>query len=457
MPHPPSVLERSWKTGALFLLVLGLISFSKLRPIHLPEVIEHLGLVLLGIFGVQFLERAWLWHEIASWNRESLKGVLTDASDIYRSARQIGIEAIFPNRKAAAPAILDAIRHARRRALFVGICLSEDVNFDSVQRCLHESSSDRYHEGPYGLEDLRVLMLDPLCAAAIFRALLENPGAKFDGMLEEPFVVHGYFDLKLYARADAVITELHFDEEIPDDKVRFYRASPPAWIVIVDDTAFFEPYSFAEAKDKKRFDTCPGAEMPVFRVSRSREEADKPSFLEILEQHFETVWKTASCGMNEVRYKINDRDRQLGDLLERHMDLLKPTHFQLHPAGKGQRTRERFEMPEPRIQVTLRREGETELVRGTWTLLDASGDRIGLAASGMDGEDIHEQSTLEVQAGSVSPEDAAGSFVQRNFLGSGWRRYRVEAIRESAKEEGAKVIVLRHDPGPARPDTAAAS
>lgn len=92
MAEKTNLLKRTWLSGGIFLLLFGLFFFAPKIAGFIQasreqlEIVKHLLLTLMAIMGVHLLERAFLWKEIAEWNKDSLTTVLQESNALVKAA-----------------------------------------------------------------------------------------------------------------------------------------------------------------------------------------------------------------------------------------------------------------------------------------------------------------------------------------------------------------------------------
>jgi hypothetical protein len=359
MDEKTSLFKRTWITGIIFLiLVILLIITPKIAGgLHVSEtnleIIKHLLLTLMAIMGVHFLERAFLWKEIADWNKDSLTTVLQESNELVKEADVCGLKKVYPSREQAKNDVIDAVKNAKKRVWLSGIGLSQKINLHhNLTGILKEKISSA------STFDIRILMLDALRSTAVFRTFLESSGSEVKTMLDShlrdennPPAESRYFYQPLYTDFHHGYSSL---KSVPELKaaIRFYAHTPICWLIIADDVAFFQPYTFGRIAGSKQKDRTIGHLMPVFEFHR---ESDQPTF-EILEDHFRKLWLTSNTDLFHIGAINKDRDRIVHKIFKNRAAWLKHVYTSLHHPnitdGIDRRTYPRKRCPSG-IQVTV--------------------------------------------------------------------------------------------------------
>jgi hypothetical protein len=174
--------------------------------------------------------------------------------------------------------------------------------------------------------DVRVLLLDALRSPAVFRAFLEGQTQtrQFKEMAERERtrrrsrdsakpLKDPYFLQTIYSTFERTLKALW--EEMQGNPayrmaVRYYAHTPLCWLVIADDTAYYQPYTFGRKEGASRSDAksrTVGDQMPVFKIQR---EANADTF-GVLEDHFRKLWLTSDTDLFQMGARNGDRDEQL--------------------------------------------------------------------------------------------------------------------------------------------------
>jgi hypothetical protein len=255
---------------------------------------------------VHAVEKIFFWKDLRNLVRTQVADVTSEHDDILGNASAIGMSFVYRNRMQAAKEVVAAISKAETRVWLLGIAFSQCVRLTSSDATREDGESTEVIE-PVLAEclkdkkrvnkkfDLKILLLDPLKSPAVFRTFLESEPSDVGAILngEESF-----FEQSLYRK---VVGSLHFvnknGNEVLRDSVRLYAHDPSCWLVIADDNAFYEPYTFGTPQSD-HMGRCIGGFLPVFKFIRNSEEP-KPrktrigDAFQILEDHFVKLWLTS--------------------------------------------------------------------------------------------------------------------------------------------------------------------
>jgi hypothetical protein len=315
---------RPWRSFsiAIALIIFGVYSHQiAARSVAAEETIQVILLALL----VHCIERDFLWKELS----KSLSGVVEEASQkvsnennaLIGAASDGGLSRIYLNREAAQGDVDHAIANANSRVWLLAVAFSEKVNLerfaDSLKEKLESSTKEKQKF------DLKILVADPLRSPAVFRSFLEST-AKQDEMVyrhprpsDENSLLDPFCGQTLFKKVHRVFQLLDGPEyEIMRDAVRFYAHDPSCWLVIADQTAFFEPYTFGKPEDVKP-GCCIGGYFPMFKFEPG---GPKAKSFQILEDHFNKLWITTDTDWFHFRAKLSDLTNVIDSLFKRRGD-----------------------------------------------------------------------------------------------------------------------------------------
>lgn len=317
-------LPRPWRSVAiaLALIIFGVYSHQiAARSAAAEETIQVILLALL----VHCIERDFLWKELS----KSLSGVVEKASQkvsnennaLIGAAADGGLTRIYLNREAAQSDVDDTITNANSRVWLLAVAISEKVNLEQFAEDLKkrlESSTNEKQKF-----DLKILVADPLRSPAVFRSFLESTAKQNEAVYEYPRpsdenpLLDPFCGQTLFKKVHRVFQLLDGPEyEIMRDAVRFYAHDPSCWLVIADQTAFFEPYTFGKPENVKA-GCCIGGYFPVFKFERGGPEAKS---FQILEDHFNKLWITTDTDWFHFRAKLSELTSVIDSVFKRRGD-----------------------------------------------------------------------------------------------------------------------------------------
>lgn len=214
--------------------------------------------------------------------------------------------------------ICGRVEGARRRVWLLGVALADEVNLNlDLLRSLHSKV------GAPGM-DVKILLLDALRSPALFRAFLEShagsPGFEDlvgrqrkrprpddeDQGLGDPYYTQPIYSSFMHTHTAMWIAMRDINPAY-GQAVRYHGHTPVCWLVVTDDTAYYQPYTFGRKATADRQTLTIGNQMPVFKIQR---EADEGTF-SVLEDHFRKLWLTSDSDLFHMGARIADRDRQL--------------------------------------------------------------------------------------------------------------------------------------------------
>jgi hypothetical protein len=268
---------------------------------------------------------AKLLQDLNAEHAERVKGLASDVNELVRAAEGCNLNGIHVDRfdsanrdgesKGLHAELTKKVEEANERVWLLGIAFTEGIELRELASILVRKKEREFvtlSKNPESKKlDVRILLLDPLRSTSVFRTLLESPLRDFATIVGAD-TVRGpdlNFLLKnttLYRHShDAYAAIVSDPNKILESSVKFYAHNPMCWLVIVDDFAFYEPYTFGKPENLREGDTSLGPYMPVFRFGRGR-------VLEILVSHFDRIWLTSDVGV--VHYGARrDDEHVLGE------------------------------------------------------------------------------------------------------------------------------------------------
>lgn len=234
-----------------------------------------------------------------------------EAVDLFNSATKCGLKRIYYSRDEVAQSVRNDVERAQKRIWLLGIGLSEKINLTELLPKLNAKIDTA---------DVRILLLDGLRSPALFRTFLEIPADTFRHIIEtnrekKPPLSEPYCDQRLYRTFQTRCSEL---KKLPklQRAVKFYGHSPTCWLVIVDNTAYFQPYMFGRGV-RMDDDDHDGPPMPIFKF-QVQEREDTQAF-DILSDHFNKLWLTSNTDLFHIGGEMVDKWLILRDIFrQRH-------------------------------------------------------------------------------------------------------------------------------------------
>ncbi len=425
MSERPRPFVRMLIAGFFFLAAVTLNILLPRYWHNIPEIVKHLLLIFSAIMCVHILEYAYLWweifghirsilketlqatHQLIDNNRGSLEKFLQTSNRLISSAATCGLTHIYFSRKDVKGDIYDAIENAEKRVWLLGITFSENVHLDELLSTLSKKME--------GGIDVKILLLDVFRDTAVFRTLLESISQEVAKVLDiDRTKIHPtdpFFHQRLYSDFAHAFDRLRNYPNVAP-AVRFYAHNPACWMMIVDNTAHFQPYTFGRSASHHSLNLCVGANMPVFKFQMQT--TGKP--FEILEDHFRKLWLTSNVDMFHIEAKIADRNRIINDIFNSNLSWFKYVFEALHPPRETAHfeidrkfPRQSWEWTQPALNV-YSEDGKS--VCGV-TICDYSRESISLKSEGP--FPLHEGQIVILQ-GTPPPEPLAAIFIIDHFL-----------------------------------------
>ncbi len=395
---------------------------------NIPEIVKHLLLVFSAIMCVHIMEYAYLWweifghirnilketlqatHQLIDDNRNSLEKSLQHTNRLIGSAALCGLTNIYCSRKDVKGDIYDAIETAEKRVWLFGITLSENVHLDELLSTLNEKITK-------GL-DIKILLLDVFQETAVFRTFFESAAHEVEKTIntdrtktlstDDPI-----FHLRLYSDFAHTFDRLQNYPDI-EPAVRFYTQNPSGWLMIIDNMAYFQPYTFGRSASQRSSNLCIGSHMPVFKYQM--QQSGKP--FEILEDHFQKVWLMSGMDLFHMESRIADRNRIVKDIIDSHASRLKYLFDALHASkchalySNDQRKfpRQRWEWKQPSLHVCL--QDRKTIIKAS--VCDYSREGVSLKVEAADL--LWDKGQIVTLQGESSIEPRVADFIADHFL-----------------------------------------
>ena len=198
-------------------------------------------------------------------NRAIIEEFICSSNQIIATAASCGLTNIYDSRKDTKDDLYNSVRSAEKRLWLLGIAHSEIVNLDDLLSSLDEKIS-------CGL-DVRILLLDALQAAAVFRTLIESTASEASKIIntdrKEIKPSDPFFHQRVYSDFIHACNRLRCYPNV-GAKVRFYTQTPNCWLMLVDNTVHYQPYTFGRTPDQTATNLCIGDNMPVFKFQKKK-------------------------------------------------------------------------------------------------------------------------------------------------------------------------------------------
>lgn len=266
------------------LLLLAIVWFASIG--RLPIQTELLMEIFLTTVFLHVVASIISNGEVVRLVTENVAGEIQKQHVILASCETCGLVKIVPNRSEVADEVRHAIENARSDIALMGVTLHERINLSNLFDLLRKKVAEGVN--------VRVLLLDPVRSAAVFRTLVETaPTQMRDAIDFKPTKGHKkhlYFDLPLYERFKVSFTKIDHGPNELKDRIRYYGNEPTCWMVIADDVVYYQPYAFSRVHRQKEANEEAYDPMPVF-VFRRNVITGKQVYTN-LKEHFEVVWLT---------------------------------------------------------------------------------------------------------------------------------------------------------------------
>jgi hypothetical protein len=292
MASAKKLLVLIWKKpgvrwGLTFLFFVTLYTAASLLP-GIPEFVNHILLVLAAMMGVHFLERAFLWQEainevksvleavlrapdlwddVTERNKQAFTKTLKDSQTLSSAAASCNLTGLYQSRVDIKDEIFDAIMNAKEKVWIEGITLCEDIRVEELLPWLSHKVSTNV--------DVKILLINGLRSPAAFRSFLRSSVESVERIVvgtdrNKPVYHEPFFTQQLYSEFAGACASLSGYPQLLS-KVRFYAHNPACWMIVVDDKAYFQPYTFRFRPNHKNQVPNPTLTLPVLRFHKNSE------------------------------------------------------------------------------------------------------------------------------------------------------------------------------------------
>jgi hypothetical protein len=230
--------------------------------------------------------------------QKSTPQTIKDYYDFLEPASALGLKHIYKSRDEVVERdVIKDIDNAKTRVWLLGVGLYNNIRITGPE--FAQKLNSKINDGV----QVRILLLDGLRRSAVFRTLLESSREEFRQIIgtkrrdpENPPVNDPYFRHELFRNFRNAYEVLG---QFPNfrNAVRFYIPTPSCWLAIVDDKAYFQPYTFGDISDDPKNHAI-GYQMPVIKLQGQT----KP--IGILEDHFKKLWLTSNTDLFQTGGQI---------------------------------------------------------------------------------------------------------------------------------------------------------
>lgn len=296
---------------------------------EIPFVIRESLLVLSVTTGMHLLDRLWLSKDTASQIELSLEKVFRSSRRLLDTSDACGLMDMFSSRREAREEILSAVQKAEKRVWLLGIAFAEAIQLEDILSQLGRKKD---------LLDVKIVLLDPLRSTGVFWAFLEASARETLEAINSDRNVHPrqdpIFDHRLYSYADNARHTI--ERSAFADSVRFYGHSPLCWMVLVDDTAYYQPYTFGRQRqfdDRTTADMSFGDLMPLFKF---RKQVNTTTF-ELLQDHLLKLWSTSDTDSFHMYSRKTNSEAIIKNVFTNRHPWLRHVYFMLNKRDKDNR------------------------------------------------------------------------------------------------------------------------
>lgn len=425
MSKKPRPFLRMIIAGIFFLAAVTLNVLLPRYWQNIPEIVKHLLLVFSAIMCVHLMEYAYLWweifghmrdiledtlqatHRLIDGNRNALEKSLQTFNQLIGKAARCGLINLYCSRKDVKDDLYDTVENAEKRVWFLGVTLSENIHLDELLPTLDEKMSNGV--------DIKILLLDALQNTAIYRTLLESNASDAANIImadrTKTQSTDPFFHQRLYSDFIHACNRFQIYPNV-GTTVRFYTYTPSGWMIIADNTAYFQPYTFGRGVSEHSANLCIGDNMPVlkFQIQPSGQT------FEILEDHFLKIWRTSNTDMFHIEARIADRNRIIKETFNSYSAWFKHVYEVLYVLNNNEPFATRYKFPrqcwqwnQPSLSICLQ---DSNTITGV-TICDYSRDGLLLMLEGTQNLNVGQ---IVILQGTSPAEPLEANFIINHFL-----------------------------------------
>jgi len=290
---------------------------------------------------------------MAKWHGEQLDEAVRTWSGLYPPASECGITRVYTCRANATEDVLRDIRAIladktsdKHTLWMLGVSLSKDFALKDLQDDLRQIVDA-------GKTDLKILLLDPYRSPGILRTILESSRKEvkyildFDREKRRDFGNDPLIRQPLFAEWDGACRRLEQAGKF-ELNTRIYGHYPTCWLIIVDDVAYFEPYTFGRGPERQEGESI-GSDMPVLKFQR--QPGGKP--FHILLDHFDKLWLTSDLDLFHLKARRGDHPEILRKIFKVRLAWLNKVYDALYAAPVRGRLRDQRICPRQQCKTEL--------------------------------------------------------------------------------------------------------
>jgi len=280
---------------------------------------------------------------------------------------------VYEDRAKAKNEVFSCIKAARVRVWIMGIAFSEEIKLSNILSNVGQRITQ------YPEFDVRILLMDVLRSPAVFRAFLESSPSQVKDMLsfdrkELPPNLDPYKQARMFVDFSRVYALLRNDYSHFRKYVKYYGQNPNCWMVLIDDTVFYQPYTFGRGDIPTQQKQCIGALMPVFKF----EKKESINTFKIMEDHFSKIWLTSNHDMFHITARLADSDATISKIFEDRQAWLWHVYGSLYLKKHDTEKRRSSRICQTRIYVTIDKIKESETDRLKATVINYSAGGLGV-------------------------------------------------------------------------------
>jgi hypothetical protein len=209
---------------------------------------------------------------------------------------------------------LGDIEKAKKRVWLLGVSLHQpkDLRISDAEFVDNLAAKVGKHQD----FDLKILLLDGFRSPAVFGALFESAEEESERIVKfrrrVPSGNDPYFGHPMFHRFRNAYEQLYDERNKSkfEAAVRFYGHIPTCWMVVADDTAYYQPYTLS-VRGGEPHKARPANPLPVIKLR------GQTKLFRALEEHFEKLWFTSDVDLFHTGARLIAKDKTIWHTFEK--------------------------------------------------------------------------------------------------------------------------------------------
>ncbi len=285
-------------------------------PDKLSEILSKFILTGIIILVAHLLDLLFLKQGL----HDEIEAIVSKQMTLSDGANKRGLKHVYASREDAQSDILKSIREATKQIWIIAVVQKEHPNLEELLNQLKKKKPSQCTR--------RILLLDGCSPAAVIRTIMESPADAANSILNYH---NSSEDETKKPGSDPYCNEAvyrHFEQNIRvishypqlQECIKFYDYTPLCLLVIAENTAFYQPYTFGSHGDDASLERLTGMNMPIFRFEAytGPKVANHQDTFSVLVSHAERIWDTS-----DITYELRSDETVRKKEIESAFNLVK--------------------------------------------------------------------------------------------------------------------------------------